>query len=114
MDIYDLKDRMGDLLLQELKDEGADRVTSEDLGFTDPRSFYGEAWVTDDGIVVTTLQDRNLQYYGGYEYVDKEFRVVIGDYVYYSAEDERVAENVYAWVERVQSGLEIGFTVEDE
>ena len=114
MDIYDLKDRMGDLLLQELKDEGADEVTAEELGFSDTRAFYGKAWVTDDGFAVTTSQDRNLQYYGGYEYVDKAFRVEIGDWVFYSAEDDRVAENVYAWVERAQAGLEIGFTTEDE
>lgn len=30
--------------------------------------------ISEDAIVVSKLNDRNLQYYGGFEYVDSEYR----------------------------------------
>lgn len=41
-------------------------------------------------IVVKKYDDRVLQYYGGFEYIDKEFRYELGDYVFYSRDAERV------------------------
>jgi hypothetical protein len=62
---------------------------AEDLGL-DPRSCYGTMFVSDEGIAVVKHNDRTLQYYGGFEYVDAEYRYEIGDYVFYSSEAGRV------------------------
>jgi hypothetical protein len=51
----------------------------------------GRIWVCLDCIAVEKGNDRTLDYYGGFEYVDKEYRTNLGDWVFYSAEDERVA-----------------------
>ena len=63
-------------------------VSAEQLGL-DPRAASC-LWVDDDCIVVEKQQDRSLQYYGGFEYVDKECRTEVGDYVVYFAENNRV------------------------
>jgi hypothetical protein len=64
-------------------------VSAKELGL-DPRSFYGVAYVDQSAIVLMKEQDRKLQYYGGFEYVDKDYRREVGDYVFYLAEDDRV------------------------
>lgn len=53
--------------------------------------------ISEDAIIVSKLNDRNLQYYGGFEYVDSEYRTELGDWVIYYAEDERVQEHIQKW-----------------
>jgi hypothetical protein len=67
-----------------------DKVSADEVGL-DIRAGYG-LWVCEDGIAVSQAGDRALQYYGGFEYVDKEYRVAIGDWVFYSANADRVAQ----------------------
>ena len=65
------------------------KVPAEKLGL-DNRS--GSLFVSPDCIAVYKGNDRSLQYYGGFEYVDKEFRHEMGDYVFYGSEDNRVRD----------------------
>jgi DNA-binding PadR family transcriptional regulator len=55
----------------------------------DPRS-YVKMWVLRD--VLITSAGNALPYYGGFEYVGKEHKTTVGDYVIYSNEDSRVNE----------------------
>lgn len=68
-------------------------VQARELGL-DPRAFWGYAYVDETAIVVTKEQARKLDYYGGFEYVDKDYRREVGDYVFYLAEDDRVREHI--------------------
>ena len=63
-------------------------VRAEDLGL-DRRAAY-TLWVDEDAIIVTKNEDRTLQYFGGFEYVDKNARMECGDYVIYTDSDSRV------------------------
>ena len=80
--------------INEFNDEFTDmvhkmnKVSADKLGL-DIRAGYG-LWVCEEGIVVTHAVDRTLQYYGGFEYVDKEDRTVIGNWVFYSRNSGRV------------------------
>jgi len=67
-------------------------VRSDKLGL-DFRSGY---WlqVNKDYIAVRKDERRPLEYYGGFEYVDKENVMVLGDYVFYSSDDERVQDHL--------------------
>lgn len=57
----------------------------------DPRAI-NEMWYSDDCIAVRGRDRGALDYYGGFEYVDKDFVLVAGDYVfYYGGEDSRVS-----------------------
>jgi hypothetical protein len=53
----------------------------------DRRAAY-EIWVSEDCVVVKKDHDRTLQYYGGYEYIDKSLRMEVGDYVVYFDDGE--------------------------
>jgi hypothetical protein len=66
----------------------ATAVESKQLGL-DERAGY-RIMVTEDAIIVPASARRSLDYYGGFEYVDEHCVNVVGDYVIYSAEDERV------------------------
>lgn len=62
-----------------------------DLGL-DERASYGGLWVdvrNEEFIAVKANDDRVLQYYGGFEYIDKEFRKELGGYVFYLTEDDQ-------------------------
>ena len=69
--------------------DNAVRVEAETLGL-DGR-ICG-LYVAEGAIIVSKNNDSTLQYYGGFEYVDKEARTELGKYVFYNAEDGRVAE----------------------
>jgi exo-beta-1,3-glucanase (GH17 family) len=60
----------------------------EELSGLDPRS-YVKMWIADDALI--TAAGSALPYYGGFEYVDKEHKVTVGNYVIYSNEDSRVS-----------------------
>jgi len=55
-------------------------------------SRCGAVYVSDDCIV--TRNNKNLSYYGGFEYCGDEYKTVIGDFTIYSVEDERVEEAI--------------------
>ena len=75
-------------------------VRAEDLGL-DRRSAY-TIWVDEDVLIVTKNEDRTLQYYGGFEYVDKNARMECGDYVVYTSDDGRVADCLDYYNESVE------------
>jgi len=50
----------------------------------------GSLYVNEDCIIVPTYNDKQLQYYGGFEYVSKEYRFEVPGYVIYTGEDDRV------------------------
>ena len=85
MDLFELIDNVteltdtfvGDMVLVPAKQLGLD-------------NRCGKLFVSPDCVGVYKGNDRTLQYYGGFEYVDKEYRHEMGDYVFYSAEDNRV------------------------
>lgn len=64
-------------------------VSADKLGL-DIRAGY-QLYINEDCIIVDKYDDRSLQYYGGFEYVDKEYRKIIGDYVIYLNDEDRVS-----------------------
>lgn len=69
---------------------GLTQVTGADLGLDERVGrLYTDGF---DGIAVHKEADRRLQYYGGFEYIDKYYRQEIGDYVFYMAGDDRVED----------------------
>ena len=51
-------------------------------------------YVDENYIVVAVGSSRALDYYGGFEYVDSACVQVIGDFKFYSFEDERVQGHI--------------------
>jgi hypothetical protein len=55
-------------------------------------------YISNEGIVVhNSLDDGLLCYYGGFEYVDKKNRYELGDWVFYSRNDEYLDSIYERW-----------------
>jgi hypothetical protein len=78
--------------VEHLIDEDFRCVKPEAVGL-DSRSAY-ELYINEDFIAVSVGGRRTLDYYGGFEYVDEENVTVLGGYVFYSADDERVQDHL--------------------
>lgn len=65
-----------------------ERVSADKIGL-DPRA--GMVYVGEDCIAVDSNYVRALEYYGGFEYVEKCFRITVGDMTFYTDEDSRVS-----------------------
>jgi hypothetical protein len=76
-----------------------EKVPAVKLGL-DNRS--GSLFISPDCIAVYKANDRALQYYGGFEYVDTEYRHEMGDFVFYSAEDDRVQGHLEDYLNKVE------------
>jgi hypothetical protein len=81
--LYEIDDKIFDYVKTNLTETYVDK-----LGL-DPRAG-GFVWVDEDTVVVQKGNNGSLRYYGGGEYVNKEFVREYGDYVFYFAEDSRV------------------------
>ena len=67
-------------------------VTPEELGL-DTRSAY-KLYINEDFIACRDSDKRNLNYYGGFEYVEPEFVISLGNFHFYSIEDSRVSRHL--------------------
>ena len=73
-------------------------VQPEDLGL-DRRAAY-RLYVNEDYIAVQNRDRRTLDYYGGFEYVDSESVFTLGNYTFYSRDDERVNDHLETYFEK--------------
>ena len=90
MNINDLNDRIAVLVEEFIA--GTDECHDLRSIGLDPRSA-SLLWVGDNFLAVTRSDDRSLQYYGGFEYVDKGCRTECGEYIFYSVDDNRVYDH---------------------
>jgi hypothetical protein len=96
MDVYTLIDDVNELAKRFVVMK-LNEVSAKSLGL-DPRAGYS-LYVNQDVIVVDKHSDRSLQYYGGFEYVDVDYRSELGDYVFYTADDDRVRDCIECYYE---------------
>lgn len=99
MSIQDIMEQVMDMTERHVRDNMTN-VEAEQLGL-DRRAAY-RLYVDDDCIAVDAGNDRTLQYYGGFEYVSKEYRTEMGGYVFYSREDDRVNDHLQQYQESLQ------------
>jgi hypothetical protein len=90
-DLYTIKKLMNDMVEQLIDDEFRS-VKPKEIGL-DSRSAY-QLFINEDYIAVSRGDRRSLDYYGGFEYVDEEHVTVLGDYVFYSSDNERVQDHL--------------------
>ena len=85
--LYDLMNEINIKVDRLINDEFRE-VSPQELGL-DPRAGY-HLFINEEYIAVGNGNRRSLDYYGGFEYVDEEHVTVLGEYIFYSADDERV------------------------
>jgi hypothetical protein len=77
------------------------KIKPEDCGL-DTRTAY-KLWIGDDGIVIRKSDSRTANYYGGFEYVNKEDIDSVGDYILYTVNSDRIAGHVDEWACSLES-----------
>lgn len=87
MSIHDINDEINDIMHRFVN--SMERVDATKVGL-DIRA--GRLYVNKDCII--SDYPRTLDYYGGFEYVDKQYVQCIGDYKVYLADDDRVRRHV--------------------
>ena len=87
--------------VEEYIDKNFQRVTAADCGL-DPRAAY-DLFVNKGALACYRHSVGRLDYYGGFEYIDKESRVEIGDYVFFLEDggDERVIDAINAAINKL-------------
>ena len=80
-------------------------VGPDDLGLDKRCAHY--LYIDEEYIAIQRADLRNLRYYGGFEYVSKEYVQELGDYVFYHAEDERVAGHLSEYFEAQEEKEEV-------
>ncbi len=87
--LYDLDDSIN-ATVEQFIEENCKQGDRAQTGL-DPRAF-SKFWYCHEGIFIFDVSRRSLDYYGGFEYIDREYVKSYGEYVFYSAEANRVQE----------------------
>ena len=64
----------------------------------DVRAGY-RLYINNEAIGVDKGSRGSLEYYGGFEYVQADDKVEIGDYVFYLIDSDRVRDHIERWME---------------
>ena len=79
--MWELEQKIEDLLKEYMESSGAVRVSAEDVGLD---SRCGYVYVsTDESWIAVNGSTRLVDYYGGFEYIDHAEKTVIGEYTFY-------------------------------
>lgn len=91
--MFDELTQQANYLIQSKMEDELKEMSKEQRDATgiDRRALY-DAWYNEDVLVIHVTNRRNLDYYGGFEYVDSDHVLVVGEYVVYSGESNRVRE----------------------
>lgn len=87
--MWELQEQIECMVDQYFEDASAQRVSAEAVGL-DCRAGY--LFVSTEEGWIASRNTRSLEYYGGFEYIDCEYKVVVGDITFYSADHSRVAD----------------------
>ena len=88
MSLWNLENQVNDLVDKYLEESGAIEVGARDVGL-DYRCGRVYVSLEEDWIAVKGSTS-SINYYGGFEYVDSEFKTTIGNVTFYDSEADRV------------------------
>lgn len=94
--IYDMIDSIDTVVERNVR-ENMEACNASDLGL-DQRAGY-RLFVCDECIAVEG-DGHLLDYYGGFEYVDKEYVRVVGNWKFYMSDDDRVRDHIETYYEK--------------
>ena len=85
MNTYEFLDTLNDQVFAHVMTNMRE-VNATQLGL-DARAGH-QLFIDDMCVAINRAHDRNLQYYGGFEYIDKSLRETHGNYVFYFVNDD--------------------------
>ena len=102
--IYGLQYSIEQTVEQFLKDSNAVEIGSRGLEELGLDFRCGRIYVSVDGDFVAACNSRSIEYYGGWEYIDSEFKFDAGDYRFYDREANRVDSVIQIYRDLIQDG----------
>lgn len=93
MSLYNLMNNVDVLVEDYIKEAEAVQVTPAELGL-DERAAYHPIYLTSEALIFSNMDRGRVEYYGGFEYVDKRAVMPLGNYIFYRADDARVAGHI--------------------
>tara|TARA_R110002167_G_scaffold138772_2_gene326114 strand:+ start:128 stop:541 length:414 start_codon:yes stop_codon:yes gene_type:complete len=102
--IYGLQHSIEQTVEQFLKDSNAVKIGAHGLDDLGLDFRCGKIHVSVDGDFVAVSNPRDIEYYGGWEYIDSEFKFDAGDYRFYDSEASRVDRVIQCYRELLQDG----------
>ncbi len=102
--IYGLQHSIEQTVEQFLKDSNAVEIGAHGLDDLGLDFRCGRIYVSVDGDFVAVSNTRSIEYYGGWEYIDSEFKFDAGDYRFYDSEASRVDRVLRFYRELLQDG----------
>lgn len=95
--MWELQEQIEQMVDQYFEDAGAQRVSAEEVGL-DSRAGY--VFVSTEEGWIASRNTRSLEYYGGFEYIDFENKVTVGEITFYSDDHSRVWDAIEYYTER--------------
>ena len=87
--MWELPEKIEHMVDQYFEDSDAVRVSAEAVGL-DPRAGY--LFISTEEGWIASRNTRSLDYYGGFEYISEEHKVIVGEITFYSSDHSRVAD----------------------
>ena len=97
--MWELEQQVEELVNRYIKEAEAVCVNADHVGL-DYRCGMVYISVADDFVAVSG--NYSIDYYGGFEYIDSDYRTTIGNMTFYSGEHSRVRDCIEYYIENTQ------------
>ena len=97
--MWELQEKIEQMVEQYFEDSGAQRVSTEEIGL-DSRAGYVFVSTEEGWIAAVAGNVRCLEYYGGFEYIGEEHKVIVGATTFYSSDHSRVSDAIEHYNEK--------------
>ena len=97
--MWELQEQIEQMVDQYFEDSGAQRVSAEAVGL-DHRAGY--VFISTEEGWIASRNTRSLEYYGGFEYIGEEYKVIVGATTFYSSDHSRVSDAIEHYEEQQQ------------
>ena len=98
--MWELERKVEELVMQYLEESDAVYVRAEAAGL-DYRCGSIHVSVNEDFIAVNSTY--SIEYYGGFEYIDSDYKTTIGHITFYSGEHSRVRDAIDYYKENTEN-----------
>ena len=98
--MWELERQVEELVMKYLEESGAVYVGADLLGL-DYRCGRVHISVEEDFIAVNSTY--SIEYYGGFEYIDSDYKTTIGHITFYSSEHSRVRDAIDYYKENTEN-----------
>ena len=102
--MYKLLETINNVVQEYIKESNVVEIGSHGLQELGLDFRCGRILISVDGGFVAACNPRSIEYYGGWEYIDPEFKLDAGDYRFYDREADRVDAVIRYYRELVQDG----------